>query len=133
MTLEQVQERTRSQGNYAQLFVYRLPKKNHDSLVRLQQKLTAIHRKHGTLYMEFYQLHSNEAFQGLTSIGKTVSARDDEEVWIELDHYKDRNHRDSVVDSANQDAEAEPLYGELMGLVSQGYTMIMGEFKPLKI
>src|SRR5215831_12480356 len=110
-TLEQVPQHSATGGDYAQMFVYRLPKQNHDSLVKLQQKLTSIYRKHGTLRSDFYQLHSNEAFEGFTSLGRTVSAGVQEEVWVELDHYRDVKHRDNVVESVGQDAEAGPLFG----------------------
>jgi hypothetical protein len=61
-----------SAGSYAQLFVYRIPKKNYDAMLLLQKQLAGIYRKHGTLLSEFFQLNSAETFQGFTSIAKTV-------------------------------------------------------------
>jgi uncharacterized protein YbaA (DUF1428 family) len=122
-----------SAGSYAQLFVYRIPKKNHDAMLLLQKQLTDIYRKHGTLRSEFFQLRYTERFQGFTDIAKTVSAVPEEKVWIDLEHYKNRSHRDQVVDDVGKDANAGPLFGQLMGLVSQGYSIVMGDFDRIRV
>jgi uncharacterized protein YbaA (DUF1428 family) len=121
-------------GTHVQLIVYRVPKKNHDRVVQLQNQLSGIFRKHGILRSEFFQLSSTETFQGFTGIDKTVSAnQDEEEVWMELESYKDRKHRDEVVAKITEDASAGPLFGQVMSLLTQGYSCIMGEFKRLQV
>ena len=121
-------------GTYTQLFIYRIPKNNHDALIQLQQKLTSVYRKHGTLNSEFFQLASGETFEGFTNISNAVAAdMSAEEVWVELDHYKDFNHRNEVVASVGQDPEAGPLFGELPGIVSAGYSITQGEFNRSKV
>ena len=120
-------------GTHVQLFVYQVPKKNHDTMVQLQKQLTEIFRKHGILHSEFFQLSSTETFEGFTSIAKTVSAKDDEEVWVELESYRDRKHRDEVVAKITEDASTGPLFGQVMSLMTQGYSCIMGEFKRLQV
>ena len=114
----------------------RLPstKKNHDTLVQLQKQLTEIFRKHGILRSEFFKLSSTETFQGFTGIDKTVSAnQDEEEVWMELESYRDKKHRDEVVAKITEDASAGPLFGQVMSLMTQGYSCIMGGFKRLQV
>ena len=118
-------------GNYVQLFIYRIPKKNHDAMVKLQNQLTGIFKKHGILRSEFFQLETTEPFEGMVSIAKTISANPEEEVWVELESYRDRKHRDDVVANVTQDANAGPLFGQVMGLITEGYSCIMGEFKRL--
>lgn len=121
-------------GNHVQLFVYRIPKKNHDAMVQLQNQLSGIFRKHGILRSEFFQLSSTETFQGFTSIDKTVSAnQEEEEVWMELESYRDRKHRDEVVAKITEDTSAGPLFGQVTSLITQGYSCIMGEFKRLQV
>jgi hypothetical protein len=95
-----------SAGSYAQLFVYRIPKKNYDAMLLLQKQLADIYRKHSTLLSEFFQLNSAETFQGFTSIATSVPIVQDEELWVELDHYKDYGHCDKVVKAVGQDANA---------------------------
>lgn len=90
-------------GTHVQLFVYRIPKKNHDAMVQLESQLTAIFRKYGILRSEFFQLSDTKTFEGFTSIAKTISAnQDEEEVWVELESYRDRKHRDEVVAKIEQ-------------------------------
>jgi uncharacterized protein YbaA (DUF1428 family) len=120
-------------GNHVQIFVYRIPKKNHDSMVQLEKQLTGIFRKHGILRSEFFHLSSPETFEGFTSIAKTVSAKDDEEVWVELESYRDRKHRDEVIAKITEDASAGPLFGQVMGLITQGYSCVMGELSRLRV
>jgi hypothetical protein len=52
---------------------------------------------------------------------------------VELDHYKDYGHRDKVIKAVGQDANAGSLFGQLMGLVSQEYSIIMGEFERIRV
>jgi len=121
-------------GNYIQLFVYRIPKKNHDAMVQLESQLTGLFRKHGIMSSEFLQLSNTETFECFTSIAKVVSAnQDSEEVWVELESYRDRKHRDDVVARIEQDASARPLFEQVMSLITQGYSCIMGEFSRLRV
>jgi Protein of unknown function (DUF1428) len=134
LSLQKQEERKDTIGTHTQLFVYRIPKRNHEALIQLQQKLTSVYRKHGTLNSEFFQLASKETFEGFNNISNTIATdMNTEEVWVELDHYKDFNHRNEVVASVGQDPEAGPLFGELPGIVSAGYTIMQGEFKRLKV
>jgi uncharacterized protein YbaA (DUF1428 family) len=128
MALEEQQE-----GKHVQLFVYKLPKKNHDAMVKLVKKFTALYKKYGTQSWEIYQLNSTEAFDGSTSIAKIVSASPNEEIWVEVDHYKNRNTRDSVVSAIMQDPSAGEMFGALAGTMSEGFSLIMGEFNPLNV
>jgi uncharacterized protein YbaA (DUF1428 family) len=120
-------------GNHVQMFVYRIPKKNHDSMIQLEKQLTGVFRKHGILRSEFFHLSSLETFEGFTSIAKTVSAKDDEEVWVELECYRDRKHRDEVITKITEDASAGPLFGQVMCLITQGYSCVMGELSRLRV
>ena len=120
-------------GTHVQLYVYRIPKKNHDAMVQIQNQLSGIFRKHGILRSEFFQVSSNETFEGFTSIAKTVSAKDEEEVWVELESYRDRKHRDEVIAKITEDASAGPLFGQVMGLMTQGFSCVMGELSRLRV
>jgi uncharacterized protein YbaA (DUF1428 family) len=120
-------------SEHVQIFVYKLPKQNHDAMVQFVKKFTALYKKYGTQSWEFYQLGATEPFEGSTSIGQTVSAGPNEEVWVEVDHYKDRKSRDSAVNSIMQDPAAGALFGEMASTLSPGFSLIMGEFNPVWI
>lgn len=116
---------------YVQLFLYRVPKKNCGALQLLLRKIVGKLGEHGTLHSEFYQLHSSEAFKGFTTIARTFANAPDEELWAELDHYTDRTHRDRVMASLAKDESAGALFRQLGPLVSEGYSIVMGEFDGL--
>ena len=118
---------------YVQLFVYRIPKKNHDAIRRLLGEIADLVKKHGALDSDFFQLHSTEAFQGFVSIAGTISAVPDEELWLEMDYYRERSLRDQAMAKIGKDDGAGPLFRQLRGLVSPGYSIVMGEFERAKM
>jgi uncharacterized protein YbaA (DUF1428 family) len=71
-------------GSEVDHFVYRVPKKNHEAMVQLNKQFAEIMRKYGAPHLIF-QLNNTEApMDGITNITKTVSANQDDEVWMEL-------------------------------------------------
>lgn len=83
-------------GSEVSHFVYRVPKKNHDAMVVLNRQFVETMRKYGATHLIF-QLNNTEApMEGITNIAKSVSANQDDEVWMELIFYRDRMHRDEV-------------------------------------
>jgi hypothetical protein len=76
-------------GNQVQLFLWRLPKKNHDAMVRFAKQVNDLFRKQGMQPQEVFQLNNNNAKtsedMGFTNISNAVSAnQDDDEIWLEL-------------------------------------------------
>jgi uncharacterized protein YbaA (DUF1428 family) len=112
--------------------IARLPKKNHDAMVRIAKQFNEVFKKHGGLHSEVFQLTNTEApMEGITNIAKTVSANQDEEVWMELIFYRDRKHRDEVGAKMQNDENMERLYKQSVDLLSPGSNFIMGEFNRL--
>ena len=131
-------------GNYLQLFIYRAPKKNHDAIAKNLLQFVPWFKKNGVT-VEYYQLGKSET-QGaidsakksgmdlLDSIDKTLStaAEDEEEVWIEQQHFRDHKHCEEVFAKMVQDKSIEPLGNEFFGLVTQGKKLITGGFIRLR-
>jgi uncharacterized protein YbaA (DUF1428 family) len=83
-------------GSEVAHFVYQVPKKNHDSIVQLSKEFGDLIRNYGVAHLVF-QLNNTEApMEGITNIAKTISATQDEVVWLELIFYRDRKHKDEV-------------------------------------
>jgi uncharacterized protein YbaA (DUF1428 family) len=118
---------------YVQLFVYRVPNKNRDAMQRLLKDIADLVRRHGAMYSEFYRVYSPEAFQGFISILNSFSSSPDEELWIELDHYKGRSERDQAMAGIGKDQSAGPLFKQLRVLVSEGYSIVMAELDSLRM
>ena len=120
-------------GSEVDQFVYRVPKKNHDAVMRLNKQFADIMREHGASH-SFFQLNNTEApMDGITNIAKTVSANQDEEVWLELIFYKDRKHRDDVRAKMQNDERCGSLFRQFMDLITPGTNCIIGEFSYIKM
>jgi uncharacterized protein YbaA (DUF1428 family) len=123
-------------GSQVQLFVWRIPKKNHDSMVKLQKQFNDILIKHGTLRVEIFQLTNTDTYDGCTNIFNSISANKDEEIWVELQSHKDLKRMDEITSEIMEDESMQaegPLIKQFMDLVIPGSGMIMGKFTRLRI
>jgi uncharacterized protein YbaA (DUF1428 family) len=90
-------------------------------------------RKYGAPHLIF-QLNNTEApMDGITNITKTVSANQDDEVWMELIFYRDRKHRDEVSANMQNDESMGRLFQQSLDLVTAGTGFIMGEFSRIRV
>jgi len=131
-------------GNYLQLFFYRAPKKNHDSIAKNLKQFVPWFKKHG-VRIEYYQFGNSEtqaaidsakksSMDVLDSIAKTLStAEDEEEVWMEMQYFRDHKHCEDIYAKMMQDKSLEPLGNEFFSLVTQGKRLIMGGFSRLGV
>lgn len=123
-------------GSQIMIVVYRVPKKNHDAIMQICKQFNDIFRKHGGLRWEVFQLNNTKTYEdmGLTNIVNTVSAnQDEEEVWVELQYYRDRKHMDEVIAKMGNDENCGRLYKQSLDLLTPGTSFILGEFGRLKI
>ena len=67
-----------------------------------------------------------------TNIAKTMSANQDEEIWVEQVYYRDSKQRDEYMAMCGKDENMERLYKQFMDLITPGST-IMGEFTRLEV
>jgi uncharacterized protein YbaA (DUF1428 family) len=135
----EIQEGT---GNYLGLNFVRAPKKNHDAMEQIGKPFAQWFKKHG-VRTEIYHLSSNsstttseqEVLEGVESIAKTLSIKDDEEIWVMLQFYRDQAHAQEIMAMmmTMQDESIGALVKEFDGLVTQGSSLIMGGFSRLKV
>lgn len=120
-------------GSEVDHFVYRVPKENHDAMMQLNKQFADRMRKYGATHLIF-QLNNTEApMEGITNIAKTMSASKDDEVWMELIFYNDREHRDEIGTKMRNDEIMGSLFQQSLNLVTPKTGFIMGEFSLLKI
>jgi uncharacterized protein YbaA (DUF1428 family) len=113
--------------------VYRVPKKNHGSMVRLNKQFAEIMKKYGAPHLIF-QLNNTEApMEGITNIAKTVLANQDDEIWMELIFYRDRKHKDEVGAKMQNDENTGRLFQQSLDLVTEGTGFIMGQFSRIRV
>jgi uncharacterized protein YbaA (DUF1428 family) len=128
-------------GNYLGLNFVRAPKKSHDAMEQIGKPFTQWFKKHG-VRTEIYHLSNTttttseqeKAPEGLESIAKTFSIGEDEELWVMLQFYRDRDHAEEVTAKMMmQDESMGQLMKEFDGLVTQGSSLIMGGFSRLRV
>jgi uncharacterized protein YbaA (DUF1428 family) len=120
-------------GSEVAHFVYRVPKKNHESMMQLNKQFADIMGKYGAPHLIFQLNNTKAPMERITNIAKTISANQDEEVWLELIFYRDRKHRDEVGAKMQNDENMEQLYKQSVDLLSPGSSFVMGEFSRLEV
>jgi uncharacterized protein YbaA (DUF1428 family) len=133
-------------GNYVQLFLYRVPKKNHDAIVQNLKQFVPWFKKHGAR-VEYYQLGRSETKAAIDSakqsgmdvmdsidtvLSTAAEDEENEEVWIEQQYFRDYKHCEDVYAKMMQDKSIEQLGNEFFGLITQGKKMITGGFNRLR-
>ncbi len=133
-------------GNYLHLFFYRAPKRNHDAIVQNLKQFVPWFKKHGAR-AEYYQLGRSETkaaidsakqsgMDVMDSIDRVLSTattaedpdKQEEEVWIEQQYFRDYEHCREVYSKMMQDKSLEPLGNEFFSLITQGSKLITGGF-----
>ena len=103
MSISNEMETKQRIGNQVQLFLWRLPKKNHDAMVRFAKQVNDLFMKQGIQPPKVFQLNNNKTKtsgdMGFTNITNAISANhDEEEIWLELHSYRDHKHQDQKND-----------------------------------
>jgi uncharacterized protein YbaA (DUF1428 family) len=123
--------KTQEVGNHLEVFFYKVPKKNREALEKNLNKFRPWFQNNN-IGLDYYRLGSAQTMEGCEGIAKTLSVGDDEDVWVELQYYRDRKHAEDAFAKMMQDKSIEPLGKEFFGLITQGKSMIAGGFDRLK-
>jgi Protein of unknown function (DUF1428) len=113
--------------NHVRLYLYRIPKKNHDAMVQLGDQFAEMFRNYGC-YARSFQLESTETSEDFTSVADTVSLNQKEEIWLDLEFTTDRNHRDDVDTKIQNDESAGLLMKQFLELLVKGSRPIKSDF-----
>ena len=119
-------------ANQIEMIHFRLPKKNHDAMILFCKQFNDIFKKYGILHWEIFQLSRTDNMEGFTNISQTVSANpNEEEVWVELLSYRDKKHKDEVMEKMKDDKNCEQGYRQFLDLITPGSKVIYGDFRRL--
>lgn len=113
------------------IFLYRAPKVNHDALVKVNKHSHDFFMKHGVLKFEVFTLTARGNMMEFINIAKTISARDDEEVWMEIQSYRDAKHVQEFIKAMEGDKSGDEMYAEFMRLITPGSVVTFGNFSKL--
>src|SRR2546425_10426705 len=78
-----------AEGEYVQVFLYRVPKSNREAFAGGQRELAELFRKHGIVRSEFFVLRDARTFAHFRDLRTVLDAASDEEVWMEVETYRD--------------------------------------------
>ena len=107
-------------GGFVQVFLYRVPKANHNSFAATEGKLFAIFRRHGIVGSDLYVCRDARIFKGFRDLRAALEAAPEEEVWVEVDRYRDQADSLRVIEGIGKDPEAGPLFGRVLQLAAPG-------------
>lgn len=114
------------------LYIYSVPKKNHDAMLQICSQFIDIFRKYGC-HARSFQLDRTKTPEGFTSITNVISANQDDEIWMDMESYRDRKHMNDVVSKIESDESALSLMKQYLDLLTPGSSPIREEFSSLKI
>jgi uncharacterized protein YbaA (DUF1428 family) len=97
-------------------------------MVQINKQFADMITKYGATHLVFQLNSTKTPMDGIANIAKTISAADDEEVWLELILYRDREHKDEIGTKMRNDESMGPLYQQSLNLVAPGTGFILGEF-----
>jgi hypothetical protein len=125
-------EQEKEIGSIVRQFIYRLPRKNHEVMIRLEKQFIEGFRSASGLRYEVFQLDGTENMMKWTNLAKTLSANQDEEIWVEQVHYRDSKQRDEFMAMCGKDENMTRLFKQIIDLVTPGST-ITGELNRLEL
>jgi len=125
-------------GNIIRLSVWRIPKTNHEALMQLEKPIREFF-KNADVNQEIFQLktesdeqHKMAEQMGMTNIAKTIAAKQDEEVWLELQFYRDQKQLDDLVAEVQKNENARNIGKQFMDLLAPS-SCIEGWFSHVKL
>jgi uncharacterized protein YbaA (DUF1428 family) len=128
-------------GGYLAVYFYKVPKKNYNAISQNLKKFIPWFVSNG-VRLEYYHLagkDTQEIIESANSSGMNMMvnitktlASEDEDIWMELQHFRDQKHSKEVYAKMMSDKTLEPLGKEFMSLISQGGNLITGIFDRLE-
>lgn len=110
------------------LFIYKVPKNNHDAIVQLNSRVIDSFKKYGILRFEVFHLNNTDDMMEFINIAKTIQAKQDEEIWLEIQSYRDRKHLEEVGARMMTDKAMEAEGKKFLELITPGSRCSFGEF-----
>ena len=117
---------------HIEVFLYRAPKKNRDGMLEVNRQSRDFFTKHGASSFEVFSLDNRENMMEFVNLSKTISATADEDVWLEIQSYRDAEHVKQFTANMQADKSIEPLYKQFMELITPGSMVTFGGFSKIK-
>jgi hypothetical protein len=123
-----MQTKIEDKVNAIRLYIYSIPKKNHDAMMHNQSQFDETFHKHGILGYKTLQLNRSDDSEGFVSLSTLISSNKDEEIWLDLEEYKNNDHLNDVGNRMEDDKNGVNLMKEFINLVSPNSKIIKADF-----
>lgn len=114
---------------YLKLYLYPIQRRHRDEFLEIMREVRDIYQKHGAYGEELFLLHERTSKYGVTGLWEILPTKEDEEIWIGLDRYRDAEHSKEVMKAVDADPEINPLYEGILQLVNSPSRIVRGEFE----
>ncbi|HKX96310.1 MAG TPA: hypothetical protein VJL78_00580 [Candidatus Nitrosocosmicus sp.] len=128
MNKSNMQTKIEDKVNAIRLYIYSIPKKNHDAMMHNQSQFDETFHKHGILGYKTLQLNRSDDSEGFVSLSTLISSNKDEEIWLDLEQYKNNDHLNDVGNRMEHDKDGVNLMKEFINLVSPNSKIIKADF-----
>jgi hypothetical protein len=128
MNKSNMQTKIEDKVNAIRLYIYSIPIKNHDAIIHNQSQFDETFHKHGILGYKTLQLNRSDDSEGFVSLSKLISSNKDEEIWMDLEQYKNNDHLNDVGNRMEDDKDGVNLMKEFINLVSPNSKIIKADF-----
>ena len=123
-----MQTKIEDKVNAIRLYIYSIPKKNHDAMMHNQSQFDETFHKHGIIGYKTLQLNRSDDSEGFVSLSTLISSNKDEEIWLDLEEYKNNDHLNDVGNRMEHDKDGVNLVKEFINLVSPNSKIIKADF-----
>ena len=128
MSITNTSSNKKGSRGHIEIFLYRASKKNHDEMVEVNRQSRDFFTKHGASGFEVFSLDSRENVMEFVNLSKTISASEEEEVWLEIQSYRDAEHVKEFTANMQGDKSIEQIYKRFMELITPGSIVTFGGF-----
>jgi hypothetical protein len=127
--------------NYVKIFLHSEQQMNREVIVQNLKLFVPFFKKHAK-GIDYSLLANNSTedvvdsekqtdIENMESIKKTLSAAQDEDIWMEVQHFRDHKHRQGVYTMMMQNKNSKFLGDEFFSLVTHEKSLITGGFSHL--
>jgi uncharacterized protein YbaA (DUF1428 family) len=103
-------------------------------MLKICKEASDMFKQYGVLHYDAFKLSNTDVpMEGFANIASTVSANQDEEVWVESVYYKDNQQMQEVMVKMEKDERAGEMMKQSMDLLPPGAKFIVGDFERLKV
>ncbi len=112
---------------YAVFYLHRINQRNVDTFLRVLHGAATVFYHYDVVACHVYEPTNLVAKYGCTSFLETIDLASDEQLFIEINIFRNKEHHDSIMPLIDADPQINQLYDELTSIVNTR-RLIRGEF-----